>query len=69
MKKEITMKIMDLNGFEIEVTDLDTAIQQADWFKDAHHLPPVPSDWLQQRYWRDMHEKLVKLKSDSNGNQ
>lgn len=56
------MKIIDLNGLEIEVTDLEKAIERAEWFKDAHHIPPVDSDQERQAYWRDIYEKLLKLK-------
>lgn len=60
------MKIVDLNGCEIEVTDLDKAIEQAEYFKDAHHIPPVESDKPRQLYWRDIYEKLLNLKSTQN---
>ncbi|WP_223713117.1 hypothetical protein [Niabella beijingensis] len=36
--------ITDLNGLRKEVTDLDKAIEQAEYFKDCHHVPPVESD-------------------------
>lgn len=61
------MKIIDLYGREIEVTDLEEAIGQAGWFSDAHHDPPVESDTERQAYWRDMHEKLVQLKQQDHG--
>lgn len=32
------MKITDLKGLSIEVTDLDKAIEQAEYFKDAHPI-------------------------------
>jgi len=57
------MKITDLNGFEITVTDLANAIQQAENFKDLHHNPPVPSDRERQEYWNDIYNKLLELKS------
>lgn len=56
--------IIDLNGRNIEVTDLDKAIEQAYSFKDCHHVPPVPSDIVRQVYWRNMYGKLLKLKSE-----
>lgn len=56
------MKITDLNGCEIEVTDLDKAIEQTEFFKDCSHVPPVPSDKIRQQYWGDMYEKLIALK-------
>ncbi|MDR6919541.1 3-isopropylmalate dehydratase [Chryseobacterium sp. 2987] len=57
------MKITDLNGFEITVTDLDKAIEQAELFKDLHHVPPVPYDKVRQKYWTDVYNKLLQLKS------
>ncbi|AZA84586.1 3-isopropylmalate dehydratase [Chryseobacterium indologenes] len=57
------MKITDLNGLEITVTDLDKAIQQAELFKDMHHVPPVPYDKVRQKYWTDVYNKLLELKS------
>lgn len=57
------MKITDLNGLEITVTDLDKAIEQAELFKDMHHVPPVPSDKERQAYWNDIYKKLLELKS------
>lgn len=56
------MKITDLNGYQIEITDPDTAIEQAESFKDYHHIPPVESDGKKQAYWRDMYYKLLELK-------
>lgn len=61
------MKVIDLYGKEIDVTDLEKAIEQTDWFKDAHHEPPIESDKERQAYWRDMHEKLIKLKEQQYG--
>ncbi|REC79455.1 3-isopropylmalate dehydratase [Chryseobacterium elymi] len=57
------MKIIDLNGQEITVTDLDKAIEQAELFKDMHHVPPVPYDKVRQVYWNDIYKKLLELKS------
>lgn len=60
------MKITDLNGLEIKVTDLKKAIDQADYFKDAHHIPPVDSDKQRQEYWTDIYNKLLMLKNTIN---
>lgn len=57
------MKITDLKGQEITVTDLDKAIAQTELFKDMHHVPPVPSDKERQEYWNDIYNKLLELKS------
>lgn len=60
------MKITDLNGLDIKVTDLEKAIDQADYFKDAHHIPPVDSDKQRQEYWTDIYNKLLMLKNTIN---
>lgn len=57
------MKITDLNGCETEVTDLDKAIEQTEYFKDARHIPPVESDKQRQVYWDDLYQKLVASKN------
>ncbi len=57
------MHITDLNGFRLKVTDIDEAIAQAENFKDMHHVPPVPYDKKRQKYWTDIYNKLLKLKS------
>lgn len=62
------MTIIDLNGCFIQVTDLDFAIEQTEYFKDAHHIPPVPYDKIRQAYWTDMHNKLLDLKSQLENN-
>ncbi len=56
------MKIIDLNGFQIVVDDLEKAIEQAGNFKDMHHVPPHENYKYRQHYWRDIYEKLLKLK-------
>lgn len=56
------MKVIDLYGKVIEVGDLEKAIEQSEWFKDAHHEPPMKSDRERQAYWSDMHEKLMNIK-------
>ncbi|MDR3008636.1 MAG: hypothetical protein LBV59_11920 [Sphingobacterium sp.] len=59
------MKIIDLNGFAIVVDDLEKAIDFADYFKDAHHIPMVETDKIRQAYWKDIFEKLMELKRAS----
>lgn len=57
------MKITDINGQAIEVTDLNAAIEQAAGYKDCHHEPPEPvADCRQQAYWTDIYEKLIQLR-------
>jgi len=60
------MKVSDLFGCTITVTDLETAIKQAANFKDCHHVPYVSSDSMRQEYWKDMYAKLQELKSSYN---
>ncbi len=57
------MTIIDYYGNPITVTDLGEAIEQAAYFKDAHHVPSVESDKERQAYWTDMYTKLLKLQT------
>ena len=62
------MKVTDLNGCQIKVTNLDEAIRITAEYKEYEHINDGFSD-LDKRlnsYWTDMHEKLVKLKSKQN---
>lgn len=59
------MTIVDINGEKIEVTDLEKAIDLADYFKDAHHVPMVEMDKIRQAYWKDIFLKLMELKRAS----
>ncbi|KQB98917.1 MULTISPECIES: hypothetical protein [Bacteroidota] len=58
------MKIIDLNGFQIEVTDLDEAIRITADYKEYHHEDKRFSEFdkRQKAYWRDMYEKLTAIK-------
>ena len=57
------MKVTDMHGQAIEVTDLNAAIEQAAGYKDSHHDPPKPiADSRQQAYWTDIYEKLIQLR-------
>ena len=60
------MKIIDLNGFLIEVTDLDEAIKITTEYKEYQHQDQNDSDFdrRQKVYWRDMHQKLIELKKN-----
>ena len=58
--------IIDLDGRKKEVTDHDKAIEQAENIKDMHHIPPVESDMERQKYWHDIYEKLIQLKTTEN---
>ena len=61
------MKIKDLYGKEITITDLNEAVKQADQFKGFKHtrqsLEQMLSDEERQRYWTDMYCKLLQLQS------
>ena len=62
------MKVTDLNGCQIEVTNLDEAIQITAEYKEYEHINDGFSE-LDKRlnnYWTDMYEKLIKLKSKQN---
>ena len=58
------MKITDLNGCLIEVTDLDEAIQISSDYKQYKHEDKSFSDFdkRQKAYWVDIHEKLTAIK-------
>ncbi|HRB71479.1 MAG TPA: 3-isopropylmalate dehydratase [Flavobacterium sp.] len=60
------MKVTDLNGCDLEVTDLENAIEKTGWYKEYQHIPPVESDKQRQAYWSDLHDKLLKLKEQQN---
>ena len=62
------MKVTDLNGCQIEVTNLDEAIRITAEYKEYEHLNDGFSDLDKRlnRYWTDMYEKLLKLKSKQN---
>ena len=65
MKKRI--KIIDLHGCELEVEDLDRAIQQSGQFKEYACNGDNFSDFNQRQklYWSDVHDKLTALKAQS----
>ena len=62
------MKVTDLNGCEIKVTNLDEAIRITAEYKEYEHINDGFSelDKRLNRYWTDMYEKLSKLKSKQN---
>ena len=55
------MKIKDLHGKSIEVTNLDKAIQQAENFKEYAHEDQsfAEYDKKQKAYWTDIYDKLM----------
>jgi len=58
------MKIVDLNGQEITVTDVKLAIMQADDYRHYCHAGSAyaESDTALHAYWKDIHDKLIALK-------
>lgn len=58
------MYITDLNGFLIEVTDLDEAIKITADYKEYRHKNKSFSEFdkRQRAYWTDMYEKLKAIK-------
>ena len=58
------MKIKDLNGFDLEVEDLQLAIRQADDYRHYEHLNPQnwQADERRKAYWEDIYQKLLTLK-------
>ena len=64
------MKVTDLNGCEIEVTDLKEAILIAKRYTKYRHEDKSFSDFDKRKnaYWTDIHEKLTAIKETSNNN-
>jgi hypothetical protein len=62
------MKITDIDGKAIEVTDVRLAIEQTEAYREFTHLNPTDEqkafDAERKRYWTDLHEKLLQLLSD-----
>ena len=58
------MKVTDLNGCLIEVTDLDEAIRITADYKEYRHKDKSFSEFdkRQKAYWVDIHEKLTAIK-------
>ena len=59
------MKIKDLNGYTIEITNLNEAIQITRRYKRYEHENKGFSklDKELNRYWTDLYGKLLKIKS------
>ena len=59
------MKIKDINGCQIEVTDLKEAIKIARRYKEYRHEDNSSSEFdkRQKTYWSDMYEKLRAIKT------
>ena len=61
--KNQPLKITDLNGFELEIDNLQLAIMQADDYRHYQHLDPKyqQTDEQIQAYWNDIYQKLTQL--------
>ena len=59
------MKIIDLDGKVITVTDPQLAIMQADDYRHYRHIDPSfkQLDEGLQAYWEDFYQKLITLKA------
>ena len=64
------MKITDLNGCPIEVTNLKEAITMAGQCKEYRHEDKRFSEFdkRQKTYWTDMYEKLRAIKKQLDDN-
>ena len=64
------MKVTDLNGCEIEVTDLKEAIKIAKRNTGYSHEDKSFSEFdkRQKAYWTDIHEKLTAIKKRIDNN-
>ena len=59
------MKIIDINGYTIKITNLNEAIQITRRYKRYEHENKGFSklDKKLNRYWTDLYGKLLKIKS------
>ncbi len=57
------MKITDLNGFNLEIDNLQLAIMQADDYRHYEHINPInpEEDAKRKAYWEDVYQKLIQL--------
>lgn len=62
------MKLTDLNGYPIEVTDLNEAIRITKRYTKYRHEDKSHTDFdkRQNAYWTDMYEKLTAIKARVN---
>jgi hypothetical protein len=60
------MKIIDINGHEIEIIDLRLMLLQADDYRHYRLSDPALSEKM-QAYWEDLYRKLLKLTNDGQG--
>ena len=62
------MKVTDLNGYQIEVTNLKEAIRITKRYTKYRHEDKSYTDFdkRQNAYWTDMYEKLTAIKTRVN---
>ena len=60
------MKIIDLKGEKIEITNLEEALKQAQTFKDCYDEKNQILSEERKKYWQDIYKKLKKMKSYGN---
>jgi hypothetical protein len=55
--------IIDLEGKEIEITDLNLALMQADDFRHYSTIDPGQAEFCrkQQVYWEDIYQKIARF--------
>jgi hypothetical protein len=58
------MEIIDLEGNEIEVTDLDLAIMHADDYLHYRVNEPAKIHLHLYAYWEDLYQKICRLKNE-----
>ncbi|MDQ0640196.1 hypothetical protein QF042_003761 [Pedobacter sp. W3I1] len=58
------MKVIGLAGRPIRVNDLETAITEADRFRNQYHEDPrfAELDKRLRAYWEDFYQKLIVLR-------
>jgi len=58
------MKITDINGFDLEIEDLQLAIMQADDYRHYQNFNPQneQADECRKAYWEDVYQKLLTLR-------
>jgi hypothetical protein len=62
------MKVIDLDGKELAVTDLALALMQADDYRHYRVSEPTPYQLHLYDYWEDLYQKLLILDSNIKGN-
>lgn len=65
------MLVTDLYGKSMQITNLPEAIRQAALYKEFRHVDTRfrNLDRELSAYWKDMHQKLLRLQTTSQGNE